>query len=160
MKTHCKDIARIPDWAYAPLINGDWFGISKKDKKDMLNFMAVYYDAANKLKGGTVIICPTDEQTESYFSWHPAFGLPCCVYDTYIHVVYNEPEPKPTLDQSIVEHHSRPDVKIIIDEFDVIKSCDTLTRVGEKFVASMKIIGASYTNILNNSKGICFEVVR
>jgi hypothetical protein len=157
MKTYCKDVARIPDWAYAPLINGDWFGISKHDKYDMNTFMQPYRDMAKKLNHRNIIVCSVEEQPDSYFSWKPSFGLPCCVYDTYIQVVY---EPLVKCEQALVESYSRPDVRVTLDELDVIAECDTITRIGEKFVLAHKVIGAEYTTLLNNSHGICFEVVR
>jgi len=123
----------------------------------MNTFIQPYRDMAKKLNHGSIIVCSVEEQSESYFSWKPSFGLPCCVYDCYIHVLY---EPLVKCDQALVESYSRPDVKIVLDEFDVITGCDTLTRIGERFVAAHKVIGAEYTTLLNNSKGICFEVVR
>ena len=157
MKTYCKDIVRLPDYACAPMITGNLFGMNKEDKKNIFNFMKPYYDMADKLNHGNVIICQVDEQTDSYWSASPAFGLPCCVYDSCIQVLY---EPLVKHDQALVETYSRPDVKVVLDEFDVITGCDTLTRIGERFVAVHKMIGAVYTTILNNSHGICFEVVR
>jgi len=157
MKTYCKDIVRLPDYAMAPMVNGDFFGMCKEDKQNIADFMQPYYDMASKLNHGSVIVCQVDEQPESYFTHSPTFGLPCCVYDCYVHVVY---EPLVKCNQALVESYSRPDVKVTLDEFDVIAECDTITRIGEKFVLAHKVIGAEYTTLLNNSKGICFEVVR
>jgi hypothetical protein len=157
MKTYCKDIVRLPDYAMAPMINGEFFGMCKEDKENIANFMQSYYDISNKLNHGSVIVSPVVPEQDSYFSWKPAFGKPNCVYDCYIHVVY---EPLAKCDQALVESYSRPDVRVTLDEFDVIAECDTITRIGEKFVLAHKIIGAEYTTLLNNSKRICFEVVR
>jgi len=157
MKTYCKDVVKLPDYAMAPMINGEFFGMCKEDKKNIADFMQQYYDISNKLNHGSVIICQVEGQPDSYWSASPAFGKSCCVYDCYIQVVY---EPLVKCDQALVESYSRPDVKVTLDEFDVIAECDTITRIGEKFVLANKVIGAEYTTLLNNSHGICFEVVR
>lgn len=153
MKTYCKDIVQLPTYAAAPMISGEYYGMNKEDKRNIAEFLRPYYNMAKQLKDGDIIIDLVDPQADSYFSWHPAFGLPCTAYDCYIQVAYTER-------QDIAEKQFAPDIKLTLNEFDIITKCDSISANGDKFLLGHVLIGTVYQEILKDSHKICFEVVR
>lgn len=63
---------KIPVWALCAIINGDYTGLSIEERETIMDWLdETRYD----------IIAPPDEDDSPYFSYYPAFGLPCDVYD-------------------------------------------------------------------------------
>ena len=84
MKTqHTYDV-RMPDYALPYLINCDDSGLNFDDIQAIDRYMAPFYKTACDYKMGDVIVSPTDENPEPYFTWNPAFGLACDVIDCTI----------------------------------------------------------------------------
>ena len=153
MRTYCKDVVRIPEYAINQLINNDLSYLCKEDKDNISKFMQSYHDIASNLKDGNVIVCLVGEQPESYFSWHPSFGLPGSVYDCYVTILY-------TNDKIFDKQYLHPDVGLVLNEYDIITNCESYTDIGTRFISAYKIIGASYKTIVESSHGICFNVER
>ncbi len=68
---------KIPDYALCPIFNDDYSGLmvgteeqQKEDEDNIRNFLELYDGCDFELAG-----------EEAYFSYYPAFGLPCMVYD-------------------------------------------------------------------------------
>lgn len=99
MKIFCKSTERIPDWALCYLINGDSSGLSEQEIDCIHEFFS-WYELVGKEFKCDIIISPVEEQPESYFTWHPAFGLPCSVTDCYVTLLYTEQEGVPCLQPS------------------------------------------------------------
>jgi hypothetical protein len=78
---------KIPDYALSYLINGDNSGITSEDIKVIDDYMEEFYNEAESCNGNVVIEL-TEDQEESYFTWSPAFGLACNVYDCNIAILY------------------------------------------------------------------------
>lgn len=85
MKTIAEYEVRIPDYALCYIVNDDSSGLSEEDKKNIDNFFQKYKDIAEQ-NNGTVNF-GYDSDQESYFTWHPAFGLTCNVYDAIIQIL-------------------------------------------------------------------------
>lgn len=74
---------KIPDYALPYLINADSSGLNKEDIKNIDNYMQEFYNEADNYEG-QVLIDLTNVDSEGYFTWNPAFGLACNVYDCTI----------------------------------------------------------------------------
>lgn len=67
-----KTIEKIPTWAICAIVNDDYTGLSDNDIEIIKKwFKDTDYN----------IVDPID--CEQYFTWYPAFGLPCDVIDCY-----------------------------------------------------------------------------
>ena len=73
-------IEKIPSWALEWLINGDASGL---DDSEM--------SMIDKWLGDNLClyVCPPASDAEPYFTSHPAFGLPCEVYECEC-MIYNK----------------------------------------------------------------------
>jgi hypothetical protein len=80
----------MPAYAVVYLEYGHDSAFTPEDIRNVDGFMAVYYEMANQYPGGHVFIDYGEE--ESYFTWSPAFGLACDVYDATITILANESE--------------------------------------------------------------------
>jgi len=79
------DDLRIPDYALSYLVNGDDSGLDEQDKKNIDSYMKNFYNVLNDEE--FIIFAVNQECKESYFTWHPAFGLACSVIDCTILIV-------------------------------------------------------------------------
>lgn len=78
-----KIIESIPDWAASYLVNDDPSSLEEEDIKLVDDFCDKLFQQGYRL------VCPTEDD-QSYFTWHPAFGLACNVSDWYAEVMKNE----------------------------------------------------------------------
>ena len=76
-----SQIESIPEYALNYLINDDQTGLNDDDLTNIKNYLT-YWDiiTADLPKRKTIIFSLFENDTESFFSNYPAFGLPCmCV---------------------------------------------------------------------------------
>jgi hypothetical protein len=83
MKTNETYEVKMPNYAMCYLINDDASGITDEDKRNIDEYMDVYYQEAEKVKGH-VVISETNIDQEPYFTCYPPFGLACSVVDVNI----------------------------------------------------------------------------
>ena len=86
MKTIAEYDVQLPEYSLTYLINDDSSGLTDIDKKVIDFYMENFYIEANKNHGDVIVDIMTDENdnSEGYFTWNPAFGLPCTCYDAKI----------------------------------------------------------------------------
>lgn len=71
MKIVEKCVEKIPSWAICAIINDDRTGLSDEEIRMIEDWFAeTGYDS----------VCPPKDD-EPYFTYYPAFGLACDVYD-------------------------------------------------------------------------------
>lgn len=63
-------IEKIPSWAICAIINDDTTGLNDAD----IDLIHKWFEET----GYDYVCCP---DSDPYFTWYPAFGLPCDVYD-------------------------------------------------------------------------------
>jgi hypothetical protein len=82
MKILKKHNVKLPTYSLPYLINGDDSGLSSEDKTDIDVFMNKFYQDFKPVNCDAII--DYDSESESYFTWSPAFGLACDVFDCTI----------------------------------------------------------------------------
>ena len=87
MKTYAEYDVRLPDYSLSYLVNADSSGMETEEIQEIDDYMSEFYEEAGKVNGSVVISVPEDE---SYFTWNPAFGLACNVYDCKIIILVND----------------------------------------------------------------------
>jgi len=76
-----SQIESIPEYALSDLINNDQSGLNLEDLTNIENYLT-YWDiiTSDLPKTKQIIFSLFENDTESFFSNYPAFGLPCmCV---------------------------------------------------------------------------------
>lgn len=89
MKVYAEYDVILPDYSLNYLINGDSSGLLLEDRIIVDNYMQQFYDYAREVGGDVVISLPNFE-ADPYFTWNPAFGLACNVYDVVVSILVSE----------------------------------------------------------------------
>lgn len=76
----------VPGYALSYLVNGDDSGIEPEDKANIDEWYSQFEEEAQEVSGH-VIFAITDNDSDSYFTWNPEFGLACNCYDCTILIV-------------------------------------------------------------------------
>jgi hypothetical protein len=86
MKIVESTVEKIPEYSLSYLINSDSSGLTQDDITIIDKWLQSYQDLVDHVNG-FIEIELIDPDSESYFSWYPAFGLACTCYDCNVMII-------------------------------------------------------------------------